>query len=87
MSGEKRVDLPWHVRAGQHVYVYAGGQTVRRMHHSFYVLLVHGMPVEAETLTADHWPTIEAYTAACVEYERARTPKLVTLPKPSLIIP
>lgn len=82
---ERREDLPWHVRAGQHVYVYAGGDTVRRMHHSFYVLMVHGMPVEAETLTADPWRNIGAFEAACAEHERRQAPKLILPPKPLLI--
>lgn len=87
MSGDKRVDLPWHVRAGQHVYVYAGGETVRRMHHSFYVLLVHGMPVESETLVAQRWADIDAFEVACVEHEKSQASKLIFPPTPKLITP
>lgn len=79
MSG-KRTELPWHVQARDHVWIYAGGDKVRRMHVSFYVLLVHGQPVESQWLTADSWPDIESFEAACVEYERREESKLILPP-------
>lgn len=77
-------DLPWHVRVHEHVYIWAGGDFVRRMHHSFYVLLVHGMPVSSELLAAEKWVDRESFEQACEDHEKSQLRKLI-FPPPGII--
>lgn len=65
----KRDDLPWHVRVHDHVYIWAGGDFVRRMHFTFYVLLVHGQPVSSDLLAAQDWVDRESFEKSCEEHE------------------
>lgn len=53
-----------------HVYIWAGGERVRRMHLANYKELMRGRPaVTSEELTAEHWRTIDAFERSCVEHE------------------
>ncbi|KAA5836171.1 hypothetical protein F1721_07525 [Saccharopolyspora hirsuta] len=75
-------NLPWHVRAGDHVYIYAGGELVRRMHLTAYQAMAAGVFVHAEHLAAEHWATIEEFTESCAEHEEQQRHKfLMSLPK------
>lgn len=72
--------LPWHVRVEDHVYIWAGGELVRRMHHSLYAALVHGLPVSAEILAAEEWTDRESFEKACAEHEREHRPPMLLPP-------
>lgn len=79
--------LPWHVRVHDHVFIWAGGDFVRRMHFTFYVLLVHGQPVQSDLLTADDWVDREAFEQACEDYEKKQVAQLYLPPMRTLIKP
>lgn len=71
-------NLPWHIQAGMHVYVWAGGERVRRMHLANYKELMRGHPaVATEELTAEHWTTVDDFEKACIEYEEEVTRQTV----------
>lgn len=61
--------LPWHVRVSEHVYIWAGGESVRRMPFWHYQALTSGTPVESEYLVAEDWKSFEEFADACVDHE------------------
>ena len=69
MTGFKPPGLPWHFMVGEHVYVYAGGETLWRATKGRYAMHVDGHVIEPEWLRGqfnDHGE----FEAACTAYEQ-----------------
>lgn len=80
-------NLPWHVRVHDHVYIWAGGEFVRRMHWEKFQQLSQGLPVTSETLQAYGWKYREAFEDACIQHEKSQASPLALPPVSRLILP
>ena len=77
-----RAHLPWHVRVHEHVYIWAGGELVRRMPFWDYEALNAGIPVESEYLEAEDWRTFDEFADSCLKHEEEQRRKfLASLPR------
>jgi hypothetical protein len=73
--------LPWHVRVYDHVYIWAGGDYVRRLHFIQFQQLSQGLPVSGQLLQAGYWKYREAFEDACVQHEKGQTQRLILPPR------
>lgn len=69
-AGDPR--LPWHYASGGHIYVWAGGQLMRRMTPLEYRSLIRGRPTESEWLDLNGSTnlTFDEFSDMCDDYER-----------------